>query len=469
MMVQAVRAGGGDQPVSLGDGAWGIEVTGEDNGFSVRETGKLTDFTGPHVYRMETDQIRQHLGAAFICELSAVTGKPVIMEEFGLSTDFVSVANQHHYYRQTLHNSLLAGATGWIAWNNTDYDHLADQPPYRHHPFEMHFGITTNTGEPKAPLLELRDFAKTLSDVDFVRTRRADTDAALVVTAYLECDYPVSTAADRSFVFRTLRQGYVAAREASLPVAFTRERDGIATDSKLYLLPCVRQILAPTWHQLGELAAAGAVVYLSFCSGEQDFHRAFWHPKLNDMFGVEHELSYGLVQPIVDDVVEMTFTDDFGSIAAGEVLRFRTAGNENSRAYLPVQARDAKVVAVDAYGRPALLRHATGSGETVLCTYPLEYLASANQDVNPEPTYRIYDALARIAGVARELVVDDPRVLTDTLVHADGRRFGWFVSQHPTEVTIRPEVPLRTLAGEPVDDVTLPPFGVQVLEITKGE
>lgn len=472
LMVQAVRAGGGTQPVSLGDGAWGIEVTGEDNGFSVRQTGELVDFVGPHVYRMETDQIRQHLAAAFLCELSSVAGKPVILEEFGLSTDFVSRPNQGHYYRQQLHNSLLAGATGWVAWNNTDYDNLSGQDPYRHHPFEMHFGITTNTGEPKAPLLELAEFAETLAAVDFVHTERADAEAALVVTSYLERDYPVSTAVDRSFAFRTLRQGYVAAREASLPVALTREEDGLAGDAKLYLLPCVRQLLAPTWHQLGELAAGGATVYLSFCSGEQDFHRAFWHPRLDEMFGVEHELAYGLVSPIADDEVEFHFTDDFGSVKAGEVLRFATGGNENSRAFLPVQPRDAKVVAVDGHGRPALLRHATGTGETILCTYPLEYLASARAAVNPEPTYRVYDALAEVAGVRRELVVDDPRVFTDTLVHADGRRFGWFVSQHAEEVTVRPRTGARlvTLGGGPaVDTVTLPPFGAAVLELVEGK
>ena len=472
LMVQAVRAGGGTQPVSLGDGAWGIEVTGEDNGFSVRQTGELVDFVGPHVYRMETDQIRQHLVSAFLCELAAVAGKPVVLEEFGLSTDFVSEPNQRHYYRQQLHNSLLAGATGWIAWNNTDYDNLADQDPYRHHPFEMHFGITSNTGEPKAPLLELAEFAATLAAVDFPRTERPDAEAALVVTSYLEREYPISTPADRSFAFRTLRQGYVAAREASLPVALSREEDGLDPGGRLYLLPCVRQLLAPTWRHLGQLAAGGATVYLSFCSGEHDLHRAFWHAGFDEMFGVTHELAYGLVSPIEDDVVEFRFTDDFGSIGAGEVLRFATAGNENSRAYLPLTPRDAKVVAVDAHGRPALLRHATGAGETILCTYPLEYLASARAAVNPEPTYRIYDALAQVAGVRRELTVADPRVFTDTLVHADGRRFGWFVSQHADEVTVRPETTsaLVPLGGGPaVPTVTLPPFGAAVFELVEGK
>ena len=50
-----MRAGGAKEPVSIGDGAWGVEVTGEDNGFSVRDLAAITDFVGPHVYRMEDD------------------------------------------------------------------------------------------------------------------------------------------------------------------------------------------------------------------------------------------------------------------------------------------------------------------------------------------------------------------------------------------------------------------------------
>ena len=35
ILVQAVRAAGARQPISLGDGAWGVEVSGKDNGYSL--------------------------------------------------------------------------------------------------------------------------------------------------------------------------------------------------------------------------------------------------------------------------------------------------------------------------------------------------------------------------------------------------------------------------------------------------
>ncbi|WP_431279870.1 cellulase family glycosylhydrolase [Leifsonia poae] len=225
LLVNAVRAGGGTQPVSVGDGAWGIETTGHDNGFSNTDLAAFTDFVGPHVYRMESDQIRQHLKAAYIAELCHIAGLPVIMEEFGLTSDFVSPEGAATYYRQLLYNTLLAGATGWIAWNNTDYDDLIDQRPYSHHPFEMHFGITDSTGAPKPPLLELASFASDLAAIDIASVTRSSVDAALVVPSHLAADYPFTQEPERALIVAVGEQAYVAAHEAHLPVAVVRESE----------------------------------------------------------------------------------------------------------------------------------------------------------------------------------------------------------------------------------------------------
>lgn len=153
---------------------------------------------GPHVYRMEHDRIRQHLKAAFICELAAVADRPVIMEDFGLSSDFASPQASATYYRQLLHATLAAGATGWIAWNNTDYDNIKDQRPYSHHPFELHFGITDHRGRPKPPLKELEIFSEELRDIDFGGIERARTDTAIIVPSYLAARYPFTEDAEPS-------------------------------------------------------------------------------------------------------------------------------------------------------------------------------------------------------------------------------------------------------------------------------
>lgn len=471
LMVQAVRAGGGEQPVSIGDGAWGMEITGTDNGFSVRALAELTDFVGPHVYRMENDVVRQHLTAAFVCELARFADRPVVLEEFGVTDSFASRENAAHYYRQVLHSTLLAGATGWIAWNNTDFDDLADQDPYRHHAFEMRFGLTDVTGEPKPQLLEVRAFADVLAGIDLPGCERPDDDVALVVPSYLERRYPFTSPGDRTYPFDVLRQAYVAAKEADLPVGAVRELDGLPGDRKLYLVPSAKQLTAPAWRDLVGFAERGAVVHVSYSPGDHGVQRGQWNADLDGMFGVEHRLRYGLVDRIADDEVAVTFVRDLGVLAEGVTLTFPVGGNEHARAFLPVRPVDAEVVAVDQHGNPVLLRRRTGAGLLVLCTYPLEGMAAALPMVNPEPTHRIYHALAGIAGVTRPVTVADPLVHVGWLRHRDGRRFVWLVSQAQDHLTVKP-VAEGTLAdlgsGERVTEVALDPYGVRVLTLDAG-
>lgn len=513
ILIDAVRAGGGYHPVSIGEGAWGVEINGTDNGFRVRDIAGLVDFLGPHVYRMETDQLRQHLGAAFVCELLDFNQQPVVMEEFGVTSDYTSDENAAHYYRHTLHHTLLAGATGWITWNNTDYDDLYAQAPYSHHPFELHFGLIDKHGKAKPAAREVKKFGELLERIDLASCTRPDTDIALVVPSYLENQYPFTAQDDALAIVENLRQAYVAAREADLPVKLVREADGLlwqpahireilrgvaaggvqygrsATeplalapgeldpraigpglpkDAKLYLIPSVKQLTAPTWRELRALAEQGATVYLSYFVGAHKNQRGPWWPDLDETFGVRKLLRYGLVNRIEDERVTFEFEAAFGSIAAGERMEFAVAGNENSRAFLPVEPAGARVIARDARGRPALLEHRTGSGRLVLCTYPIEHMAALTMGVNPEPTWRLYAALAEVAGVAPEVCVPDPRVIVGEMLHADGRRFVWFISESEARVSCTPRLSagtLRELEGGAVKiPLELEPYGVRVLE-----
>ena len=516
ILLDAVRAGGGTQPVSIGEGAWGVEVTGSDNGFRVRDVAGLVDFLGPHVYRMETDQSRQLLGAAFVCELLHRSGLPVVMEEFGVTSDYTSDENGAHYYRQLLHHTLLAGSTGWLAWNNTDYDHLHTQAPYTHRPFEQHFGLTDHTGAPKPQAREMRDFAALLDRVDLARCSRPDSDIAMVVTSYLENQYPFTDPSDGPTAAQTLRQAYVSARHADLPVVLVREADavlwepgsprdladgvarggtqygrsvvtapdgrvelapgqldprrlgpGLPDDAALYLVPSTKHLTSPTWVQLGDLVRGGATVYCSYFVGTHLNQRGPWWPTMHDLFGVRKLTRYGLVDPIEDDVVELRFEAAFGAIAAGDTLRFRAAGTESSRSFLPVEPDGAEVVARDRRGRPALLRHRLGRGQAVLCTYPLEHMASLCAAVNPDDTWRLYAALAAEAGAQPRIRVDSPDVVVGELVHEDGRTFVWLVNMTDADTVAVPVlrsgglVPLD--GGDVLTDVPLPPYGVAVL------
>ena len=469
ILVQAVRAGGGHQPVSLGDGAWGIEVTGRDNGYSIRALAPLVDFIGPHVYPMSDDLVRQSMAAALACELSASFDRPVVLEEFGLSSDFASDENAAHYYRQVLHTSLIAGAKGWLAWNNCDYDDLLDQDPYRHHPFEMHFGLTDRNGKPKPQLAEIARFSRLVAELDETGWEPIAGEVAIVVPEHFERVLYFTTVDYRKDIRDNLLQAYIAAREADLPVTFVRELDGLGGAAKLFLLPSAKLLMAPSAGHLVELAEGGATVYLSYFAGSAPSQIGPWVPWLGELFGIRHQLRYGLVDPIEDDEVVFSLVEAVGDLTRGDELRFRVAGTESSRAFLPVEPAGATVLAVDGHGRPALLRRKVGDGAMVLCTYPIEHMAARAPRVNPESTWRLYSALATSAGVDRPLTVRDPRVITGRLRTPVGE-LAVLVNASPDQV----EVTLTTIGaakygrrraepGKALSQLTLPPFEVEVL------
>jgi endo-1,4-beta-mannosidase len=472
----AVRAAGGHQPFSVGDGAWGVEVSGRDNGFRLADMAGLCDFLGPHVYPIGDDQIRQHYAAAWHCELAGTFGKPVVLEEFGVSSDFASAAHAARYYRHVLHHSLLAGATGWIAWNNTDYD-LPGQDPYRHHAFEQRFGLTDAAGAPKPTLDEMRAFGATLRMIEADRCARADTDTALIVPAYLDTRYPFTDPADGAHIARTLAQAYVSARLADLAPALARESGGLGAtggDARLYLAPSVKQLLAPTAAALERLAANGACVYLSYSAGDTGWHRGPSYGLLDETFGVRHQLDVGLPNTIEDEVAVLRLHRDFGGLAAGSTLSFAVAGNQHSRSFLPVEPARAEVIATDARGRPALLQRRAGpqnQGSLILCTYPVEHMAALTPRVNPDDAVTLYGALAAHAGVRRAVSVDDPRVACDTLVRDDGTVFAVLASHGAEPITVKPVLAADSVLSalddnQVVEGVTLSPFGINVLRIT---
>ena len=105
-------------------------------------------------------------------------------------SDFAADEHAADYYRLVLHSTLLAGARGWLAWNNCDYDDLRDQDPYRHHTFEMHFGLTDRAGRPKPQLHEVERFAEFVSGLAVRGWEPVAGDAALVVPEHFERELP---------------------------------------------------------------------------------------------------------------------------------------------------------------------------------------------------------------------------------------------------------------------------------------
>jgi endo-1,4-beta-mannosidase len=435
-------------------------MSGSDNGYSLRALAPLVDFVGPHVYPMQDDEVRQLLTAAFTCELAGSFGKPVVLEEFGVSSDFASDEHAAEYYRQVLHTTLLAGARGWIAWNNCDYDDIRTQDPYRHHVFELHFGLTDRHGRPKAQLRALGEFASFVRGLAEKGWERVAGEAAIVVPEHLERELPFTQPDYRRDIRDNLLQSYVAAREADLPVELLRERDGLPATARLYLVPSAKLLTAPGLDRLRDLATGGATVYASYFAGSTSNQRGPWLTWLDEIFGIRHGLRYGLVDPILGDEVVFELVEPLGDLPAGSRLTFRVAGEPSARSYLPVETAGARIVAVDRHGRPALTRHELGAGCAYFCTYPIEHMAARTPAVNPESTWRLYSALAEEAGVSRPVRVDDPRVLVGRL-QSGGAELALLVNCSGDELAVEPILADGVELEPPAGASRLAPYGVR--------
>jgi hypothetical protein len=215
-------------------------------------------------------------------------------------------------------------------------------------------------------------------------------------------------------------------------------------------------------------ARSGATVYASYFAGTGKDQVGPWMPWMEQIFGVKHQLRYGLSDTIAGDEVTFHFVNDVGEITAGQVLRFPVDAQGVARAYLPVEPDGAEVLAVDGEGRPALLRNADGAGWMVLCTYPLEHMASRRPAANPEPTWQIYSALATSAGVARPLRAEDPRVIVGGLQVGESDAYV-VLNVSPEEISTKIVAPGKSiyLAGtsehDSVSVLALGPYEVALL------
>ncbi|WP_433892665.1 beta-mannosidase [Streptomyces sp. CA-111067] len=456
LLTQGLRAGGATEPIAPGDGGRSIELSGQDSGFRTRELLPWSDWLGPHVYPDEADPVTAHLHAAFVCALAATLDRPVVVEEFGWSTDLMSDENIAHHYRQILHTTLLEGARGWLGWNAVDLDPVAGQDPYLKHPHELHFGVLDAQLRPKPVLEVFAGFAATLDAA--AGAGRAPAATALVVPAQFDSWDEFVSEAERVAAFRAMRSAWIAARSADLAVRPVRESAGLSGDERLYLVPSPVQLSAPSWSWLAARAEAGATVLVTRGTGGT--------PGLDQLFGVRHELRRMRGAQPESGEVALRLTVDVGPLPAGTTLRLHGSGTAPAR--LDVQPDGAQVLAVDGDGRPALLRRPVGDGAMVLCAYQLEALADGGTPGSRRALARLYDALASEAGVERPWRSTSWDVLIDALQTPQGDPLVWAVnlSGDPvaTDVLGPDGGPLVDRAtGKPVGTLELAPYAVAVI------
>jgi endo-1,4-beta-mannosidase len=444
----ALRAAGSRRPVGTGDGF--IAQSGGSNGFDPARLATEVDYLGPHTYYADVDPMRQVLNAEVLVRRHQAFGLPVMLEEFGGSTAQVSEEHQASYYREIIHGALSLGAAGALGWCYSDFD-LAHDAPYRHHAFELGFGITRADGTEKPVCAELRAISRLCAGLDFSRLRFPTPRAAVLVPSYFHVDYPFSQE-DRARMRRTLLQSYVLAQKAGLEAAVVAEEDDLS-DYDLVLVPATQKLLAPTWERLAAHARAGGTVYVSYFHGDSPFLHGMWIHDFEELTGARHTLRYGVPEqpPEVATLV-------------GDGLTLATATRGSGpfpRAFLPIEPLGAEVVLRDLAGRPALVRNRLGRGQVFFLAWPWEHYLAEQADVNErDASHALYAYLAAAARISPRYRSPDPRV--HLRVVEDGRDdLVWVFNRSWSPVAVDLGLPGAR-------DATLAPKDVRVLRVRRA-
>ncbi len=376
--------------ISLGDGSWDV-INGEQSGLPSPALRDVVDFFGPHFYPKETDSLRHSAFASFAMRMLEPLRHPILLEEFGCSSDQADDRNAAAYYRTVMWSAFGAGNCGTLFWNSHDFT-VADRPPYSHHPYELHFGVIRTDGSLKPQAAEVKRFTAFTAKHGLDDLEAIDPLVAIGRTSYYLSDFPFDWAWRKPELRDLFLQTYATCMRSGFDATFWDIGTTPAVDARLLLVPCLQAVTTGDAKALENFARNGGCVYLSY-GGEP------WFPDLARFIGAQPLIRYGLVAAAPRDEVRLTFTRHFGNLAAGSTLSITPRGELRRRSPLLCQPRDASVIATDDDGNPALFERRLDKGHVVFMAYPLEYYPLAGLDANrSDETWKLYRALAHRAG-----------------------------------------------------------------------
>ncbi len=238
------------------------------------------------------------------------------MEEFGVSSDFASDEHAATYYRHVLYNTLLAGATGWIAWNNTDFDARRSRTRTATTPSSRTSGSPTPTARRRRRSGRCGLRARRSRRSTSPGAGRADTDTALIVSQLPGHPVPVHLAGNasgrRQVAAPGLRRG-----PAGRPAAEAHQGDDGHRGRRAAVPRPVGQAV-PGPHRrrpVEELAAETAPPSTSRTrAGDVAWHRGPSYGRMNELFGITAPARRRARRPDRRRRRRLTFTRDFGGL-----------------------------------------------------------------------------------------------------------------------------------------------------------
>ncbi|NQV49724.1 MAG: hypothetical protein HQ507_04475 [Candidatus Marinimicrobia bacterium] len=379
------------RPLTIGDGVWSPEITGigrqnnlePSNHYKLRELAPLQDILGVHFYPRYDDYWPQAYTSGFRILMAGSWKQEIFLEEFGHSTAMGSEKNQALYYREVIFSALQAGATAALNWCWTDFE-KTDLRPYLHNTFENRFGLRRTDGSFRPALSEMQELASLSQELSANNWELAPRDSYLIIPSNFYHPLPFDWDRDTDEKYDLYLHTYGAlASSGALPmcihepgvdhrsqdhhISFTHNASFVLTPATLWL-PALKRLSAPFWEQILKNVDLGGVLYTSFANDH-------WVVDLDKTMGIESHLRFGLPDFYPTETMLISSPCGWGPFQNLTLsIHLGSLKNLRSLAYLPAEARSAKVLLEDSEGRPILVKKGRGQGAIYFSLFPFEML-----------------------------------------------------------------------------------------------
>ncbi|MBN2602269.1 MAG: cellulase family glycosylhydrolase [Candidatus Marinimicrobia bacterium] len=407
-IIQTIKDEDPDHPVSIGDGAWGPEITGEQSGFVLRKLNKYQDFVGLHYYPRGMNPWHHSFTTAFRTRLAREWNLPVIVEEFGTSTTLCSEKNQAAYYRNVFYSALINGAQGTLSWCLNDFD-FENKRPYSHHTYEERFGIVKTDKTLKPAAEEFQKFKNIASELIQLVFQQIEQPAALFIPSNYYYEYPSQFQPAFKQWYDLYLETFSLMKRANLDVTmvfepaqelenngqFSHELQISPEKNPVLFIPRMKLMTKPMRIQIDEYIQNGGKVYFSFANDS-------WVLDWDKLAGVETDCKFGIPDFYNSNSLEIRVKENWGSFTCGEKLQIPLNNSDPEYSYCLIKKTSGNVIMEDSSGSPFLIERSVGKGTVYFCTFPIEMLALASHNEQWKNT------LSRIYGAINQTVYRDP-------------------------------------------------------------
>ncbi len=380
-------------------------ITGSSR-FEFESTVSYQDFISMHTYPLlqakgeSVLDFRNTYFHAYAINFSQL-GKPVLLQEFGLSTGDNSENEQGGFYEMVLYSSLINGAAGVLPWSWKD-ELRCDRHPYNQRFPMSRYGIIRLDDTEKLAVSKIKKFQKFISN--FTNFSPYEKKVAILLPPNIY-NYEVS-----KWVFNC----FILAKMSGMNPCIIRDCGDNIFKYNVLILPNFFSHNYTVLNSLRNFIKKGGSIFCSLGPGYIPIK------KLDDfckeVLGIEFSSEISQIK----DTEKITMLQSAPSLLKDLTFEYSLT---STLPYHPSLNINGIILANDSKNRPALILKEHENSLVLTSLLPIEYFLSNQPNIyeKGDMTYKIYEYLAELTGVKDSPRCQNPFVEIGMLKNKDRR------------------------------------------------